>query len=64
MRKSKLLLTPINISKTAWYYEEKYGIAVIVETRDNGKHVRTTQTLIPWRKLEASLSRKIASKEK
>lgn len=51
-------LSPIRISKTAWYYEEKVGIIAVVEERDNAGNLRAvTQTRISWPKLERSLRR-------
>ena len=38
----------------AWWYEENFGICVVVEPRDD----RTAQIVIPWRSIRAALARK------
>jgi hypothetical protein len=48
-------------SKIAWYYEERYGIEVIVGCRDkDGGYIKTEHVKIPWRNLRASLKRRDA----
>ena len=57
-RKREGGLSPVRLSRIAWYYEDKAGLTVISEARnDAGKYLATTVTLIPWRKIEASLQR-------
>lgn len=52
-------LTPIRLSRTAWYYEETHGLTVVAEKRDeSGELMAVTQTKLPWRKLESSMSRR------
>ena len=54
-----LLLSPIQISETAWYYEERKGIIVAVEHVDDaGRYLLPTdQITISWAKLAASVQR-------
>ena len=53
---------PQHITEHLWYYEEKRGILIVHEIRDNeGKYIRTDQITIPWRKLRNSLKRKDSS---
>lgn len=53
---SRYCLDPVRISKSAWYYETKHGLNLVMEVRDSASQlVKTTMTIIPWRKIEVSL---------
>ena len=61
MRTSRLKLEAIDLTPSAWYYEDKGGIEVFAEKRtDEGLFIARTMTFISWRKLKASLKRKEA----
>lgn len=52
-------LEPQNISKTDWYYEYPSHLLLVHEVKSQeGVHIRTDQIKIPWRMIEASLSRR------
>lgn len=58
---SKLRLSPIRLSRTAWYYEELKGICVVVQLIDgSGDLLGTTSQIVPWSKIEDSLKRRLA----
>src|SRR4026208_1014599 len=51
-------LAPVRISKTAWYYEERTGIVVVAEKRnENGSLYAVIHTKIPWWKLKLTMKR-------
>ena len=58
-QKNKCSLDPQNVNKAVWYYE--YPSKIEVHIQRNCCH---TVTLIPRRKLEASLKRMNASRRK
>lgn len=58
-----LSLEPQNINQSLWYYEEPKGITIVQEFRLNGDYIKTTQTVIPWRKILASVERYKKSKK-
>ena len=42
-----------------WWYEERAGLLMVVESRDNeGNYIRTECYKIPWSALRAALKRK------
>lgn len=46
-------IDPIHVSDTCWLYAEGEGLAVVQEERDaNGGHVRTLQSVIPWKLID------------
>lgn len=64
---------PYILSETLWCYEEKKGFCVIAEARKNdGTHIATTISMIPWlmvllsakRWEQAEVLKKITKKEK
>ena len=56
---------PHHISPTQWWYEDKRGICVIVEARNqDGTYHSTTHTNISWNKLLKAAKRCVKSKER
>lgn len=45
-------------SKTAWWYEEPFGIVVVAKLYKDKIHIGTVQTRIPWKALRNALTRK------
>lgn len=60
-KKNGLSLEPQSLGLNDWYYEEKRGITVVHEVIIETTYLRTDQIFIPWRKIEASLKRKMGS---
>jgi hypothetical protein len=59
VEKQGLREKPINLDEHNWYYEDKGGIDVIHEIRDEeGNYYRTDHIKIPWKKLLESVKRK------
>ena len=55
---------PQKVSPCLWYYEEPKGLSIIHEIhRGNGAYLRTDQITIPWRKIMASVKRKLKGGE-
>ena len=49
---------PVRVNKLCWYYEERKGICVVQEVRDDrGALLGVAMTTIPWAKIEASVRR-------
>lgn len=46
-----------NISETAWFYEQREGLVVVVQP---AKGTKATIVVIPWRKIEAAAKRRAA----
>lgn len=48
---------PITINDRSWFYSEPLGLTVVSEARrDDGTHITTTVTPIPWRKVRSALA--------
>ncbi len=55
-------LSPQNVSKTFWYYEEAKGLSCIFQPRDvNGKLLLAWPAwTIPWSRLDKTMKRRAA----
>lgn len=57
----KVRLTPMNVDKYNWYYEEVKGISFVHEVYlqgDKSKFLQTDTIFIPWKRLRESVRRK------
>lgn len=57
MSKKDLRLSPINIDKQNWYYEEPRGICVVHDGIAKNQDRYTALIYIPWGKLKGSIKR-------
>lgn len=54
----KVRLSPMNVDKCNWYYEEAKGISFVHEVNREGKYLQTDTIFIPWKRLLESVKRK------
>lgn len=58
MSKHHLLLSPIQVTESDWYYEEVEGICLIHEIKnDHDVLLQTDKIVIPWSKILKSVER-------
>lgn len=59
-------LSPQDVNKHFWYYEEAKGLCCIFQPRDRDGHLLLAWPAftIPWRMIERSMERRMAVKKK
>lgn len=59
MSKKHLKLESHRVDNQLWWYEERFGITIVIENRNkNGEYIETKQKLIRWSDIRAALKRK------